>query len=52
MTPVDPRVVEAAVRFSMGRTTKREQIDYVLSVLPPEVERLWSLSPGYRISRS
>jgi len=42
----------AAVRFSMGRATKREQIDYVLSVLPPEVERLRSLSPGYRRSQS
>lgn len=36
---------QGAVRFSLGRSTTREQIDYVLEVLPPVVERLRSVSP-------
>ncbi len=35
---------QGAVRFSLGRSTTREQIDYVLGVLPPIVERLRSVS--------
>ena len=42
----------AAVRFSLGRVTTRDQIDQVLSVLPSEIERLRSISPGYRRSQS
>lgn len=36
----DAAEVRGAVRFSLGRTTTREEIDYVLEVLPPLVERL------------
>jgi cysteine desulfurase len=35
-----------AVRFSLGRSTTREQIDHVLGVLPGIVERLRSMSPA------
>jgi cysteine desulfurase len=35
---------QGAVRFSLGRSTTREQIDYVLDVLPAVVERLRSVS--------
>ncbi|MEW5995117.1 MAG: cysteine desulfurase family protein, partial [Candidatus Zixiibacteriota bacterium] len=36
-----------AVRFSMGRTTTREQLDYVLEKLPPIIKRLRAMSPIY-----
>lgn len=35
-----------AVRFSLGRSTTREQLDRVLDVLPGIVERLRSMSPA------
>ncbi|MBI4240659.1 MAG: aminotransferase class V-fold PLP-dependent enzyme, partial [Candidatus Rokubacteria bacterium] len=35
-----------AVRATLGRTNTEEDIDYVLEVLPPLVERLRSLSPA------
>lgn len=38
---------QGAVRFSMGRSTTKKQLDYVLEKLPPIVERLRSLSPIY-----
>ncbi len=39
---------KGAVRFSMGRSTTREQLDYVLAKLPSIVSRLRDLSPLYR----
>lgn len=44
----DRVVSQGAIRFSMGRSTTREQLDYVLRVLPAAVERLRSLSPLYK----
>lgn len=35
-----------ALRWSLGRSTTREDVDYVLEVLPPAVERLRVLSPA------
>jgi cysteine desulfurase len=37
-----------SVRFSLGRSTTAEDIDYVLDALPPLIERLRSVSPAYR----
>jgi cysteine desulfurase len=37
-----------SVRFSMGRSTTREQLDHVLTVLPPIVARLREMSPVYK----
>lgn len=37
-----------SVRFSMGRSTTREQLDRVLSLLPPIVTRLREMSPVYK----
>ena len=48
---VDPLVAQGAIRFSMGRTTTREQIDYLLGKLPPIVTRLRDMSPVYKQSR-
>ncbi len=49
LTAMNIPAVEAhgAIRISMGRSTTREQIDYVLAELPPIVERLRELSPIY-----
>jgi cysteine desulfurase len=35
----------SSLRFSLGRRTRSEEIDYALSVIPAAVERLRSLSP-------
>lgn len=37
-----------AVRFSLGRETVETDVDYVLDVLPPLVEKLRRMSPLYR----
>ena len=37
-----------SVRFTLGRTTTAEEIDYVLDVLPPLIEQLRSVSMAYR----
>lgn len=39
---------QAAVRFSLGRATTAEHLDYVVDVLPPIIERLREMSPTYR----
>lgn len=41
---VDALCGQGALRFSLGRSTTREQLDYVLGVLPPVVERLRTVS--------
>jgi cysteine desulfurase len=42
---------QGAIRFSMGRSTTRKQLDYVLAELPPIVDRLRSMSPVYQQSK-
>jgi cysteine desulfurase len=42
---IPSHVALGAIRFSLGRSTTREQIDHVLTVLPPIINRLRSLSP-------
>jgi cysteine desulfurase len=47
-----PKVeAQGAIRFSMGRSTTREQLDYVLAKLPPIIQRLRELSPIYQQSK-
>lgn len=41
---LEPRLAQSSVRFSLGRGTSAEDLDYVLEVLPPIVERLRSVS--------
>ncbi|MDF1544857.1 MAG: cysteine desulfurase family protein [bacterium] len=38
---------QGAIRVSMGRSTNKDQIDYLLKELPPIVERLREMSPIY-----
>jgi cysteine desulfurase len=42
---IDRIVAQGAVRFSLGRSTTKEQLDRVLQVLPPIIERLRAMSP-------
>ena len=44
---IDKVISQGAIRFSMGRSTTKEQLDYVISVLPEVVNRLRELSPIY-----
>jgi cysteine desulfurase len=48
---VDPLEAHGSVRFTLGRGTTEEEIDYVLEKFPPIVERLRSMSPLARKSR-
>jgi len=40
-------VAHGSLRFSLGRWTKKEDIDYLIEQLPPIVEKLRSMSPLY-----
>ena len=42
---ISHEVCHGSLRFSLGRGTTKEQIDYVLQVLPPVVARLRAMSP-------
>ena len=44
---IDPADTQGSVRFSLGRDNTKEDIDYVLSVLPPIIKRLRDMSPLY-----
>jgi len=38
---------QGSVRFSLGKDNREEDIDYLLEVLPPIIERLRKMSPLY-----
>lgn len=40
-----PEIAQGSLVFTLGRSTSREDIDYVLKELPPVVERLRQMSP-------
>jgi cysteine desulfurase len=44
---VDPLLAQGSIRFSLGRYTTRNQIDYTISVLPEIIDRLRSMSAAY-----
>lgn len=43
-----PRIAQGAIRFSLGRINTEEEIDYVVKVLVPIVEKLRKMSPLYK----
>lgn len=45
---LDADAAHGSVRFSVGHSTTRADVDYVLDVLPPMIERLRSVSPQWR----
>jgi cysteine desulfurase len=44
---VDPILAQGSIRFSMGRFTTKEQLDYTISVLPEIINRLRGMSAAY-----
>jgi cysteine desulfurase len=44
---VEVTLAHSSTRFSLGRDTTEEDIDYVLEILPPIVQRLREMSPLY-----
>lgn len=48
---LSPEEARSSLRFSLGRTTTREEIDYACRVIPGAVERLRALSPISVVAR-
>ena len=44
---IPPQRAQGAVRFSLGRETTQEELDYTTAVLVETVHRLRSMSPAY-----
>lgn len=44
---IDPLLAQGSIRFSMGRYTTKEQLDYTISVLPEIIDRLRAMSATY-----
>lgn len=42
---VPPELIQGSIRFSLGRINNIEDVNYVVSVLPPIIERLRKMSP-------
>lgn len=42
---MSPMLAQGTLRFSMGRGTTQEEVDYLLDVFPPVVQRLRAMSP-------
>ncbi len=45
---VDTALAQGSLRFSLGRDNTEEDVDRVLDVLPPIVQRLREMSPLYK----
>ena len=44
---IDPADAQGSIRFSMSRETTKDDIDHVVKVLPPIIQRLRDMSPLY-----
>ncbi|MEK7871713.1 MAG: aminotransferase class V-fold PLP-dependent enzyme, partial [Nitrospirota bacterium] len=44
---VDPAMTQGSLVFSLGKDNTKEDVDYILEVLPPIVQRLREMSPLY-----
>jgi len=42
---IPPEISHGSLRFSLGRNTTEKEIDRVIEVLPPVVEKLRAMSP-------
>ena len=49
---LDTDAANGSVRFTVGRSTTAEDIDYVLDALPAMIDRLRSVSPDWEVSSS
>jgi cysteine desulfurase len=48
---VDVLLAQGSIRFSLGRYTTKDNLDYVVSVLPEIIERLRSMSAAYNATK-
>jgi len=46
-TGVDAELAHGSIRFSMGRKSSREEVDYLLEVLPRTIQRIRNMSTAY-----
>ena len=46
-TGVDAELAHGSIRFSMGRESSRKEVDYLLDVLPPIIQRIRNMSTAY-----
>ncbi len=46
-TGVDAELAHGSIRFSMGRESSRQEVDYLLNVLPGIIERIRNMSTAY-----
>jgi len=45
---IPPEIAHGSLRLTLGRDNTEEDIDYVLDILPPIVEKLRAMSPFYK----
>ena len=46
-TGVDAELAHGSIRFSMGRESSMQEVEYVLDVLPPIIQRIRDMSTAY-----